>query len=729
MPPRRRLGRCTLAVTLLASGLLAVAPAAAAFASWLQQTTAAFPTMDTGQFTAVSCSSPNVCMAVGEAETSTGGQLLSETRSLSGWMFQVVPEPVVGSALLGVSCVKSSDCTAVGNSPSGGGTVPLIENWNGTNWAVTAAPAPAGATFSELTAVACTSPVSCLAVGDTQSGGKQVPLAELWNGSKWKIKPVPKPSGQKSSGLSGIACPSASKCFAVGSSNTNDIFKTLAEVWNGSKWLIQKAPSPAKDSLNAVSCRSASSCMAVGSGLAERWNGKSWSLVKIAKPRGTKADLTGVSCTKAGPCYAVGGNFVNSIGSSVAELWNGSKWSVQPVPLNTSADSSLLDGVSCTTATNCTAAGFYHDSTLGDRPLAEDFSIRWQDVSPGPLSASATAAAFNGVSCAKAQSCLTVGTVEDGGQFSSFSEHWDGTGWTDLQLMAKPKITSVANVTCRSASDCLAVGSIQTSPTTRAPLIEHWNVSRWTIQKSPKPAGSARSFLASVSCSGKKSCFAVGFATNSSGQQRTLVEHWNGKSWKITPSPNPAKAQEIQLASVSCPSANSCVAIGTVILGMFAEIWNGKSWKLTSAPPNPKNAAPGQLSSVSCPGPGTCFAVGVANRGGTIVTLAEHWNGKKWSSQPTPVPNGALSSVLQAVSCTSPTACNAVGTEFVSGSSNAIAESWTGKRWVLHSVAAPINSTASGLARVSCNSAVTCMAVGEFRNSSNAEQALAEQYS
>ena len=197
--PSRRFGRSALTTAVLASGLLVVAPAAAS-ASWLQQTTVNFSSTDSWQFTAVSCASPNNCMAVGTLSATTR-QLLSEIRTPSGWTAQPVPEPQAGSLLLSVSCTKASLCIAVGDQPSGAGTAPLAERWNGSNWTIQSTPAPAGATFSELTAVSCISPTRCLAVGDTQSGGKgsggkQVPLAGLWNGSSWKIKPIPKPPGR-----------------------------------------------------------------------------------------------------------------------------------------------------------------------------------------------------------------------------------------------------------------------------------------------------------------------------------------------------------------------------------------------------------------------------------------------------------------------------------------------------------------------------------------------------
>ncbi len=727
MPARRRIGRSAL-VAVLASGVLVAAPATAALASWLQQ-----PTPDVGganawEFTAVSCTSPNGCMAVGFLSAGPS-QLLSETRTPSGWTVQPVPEPQNGSLLLGVSCVRASLCIAVGDTPAGGGSGPLAERWNGSVWTILAAPTPAGATFSQLNAVSCTSAARCLAVGDTQAGGKQVPLAEVWNGSGWKIKRPPKPSGQAASGLSGISCPSATRCVAVGSSETNDIFRTLAEVWNGSKWQIRKTPSPARsDSLNAVSCRSASSCMAVGSGLAEQWNGRSWSVVKIARPRGTTPDLLGVSCARAGPCYAVGGNFVQSADSSVAELWNGSKWSVQPVALTASADSSLLNGVSCTTATNCTAAGFYDDPALGDRALAQDFSIRWQDVSPMPFNG-VRPTNINGVSCASPRACLAVGTFQTSSGFESFSESWDGTSWTAPRLLAKPKITSAAAVACPAASDCVAVGSIAMGTSARRPMAEHWNGVSWTLQKPPAPKGAARNFLFSIFCPAKTSCFAVGLRTNASGQQRTLAERWNGKIWQITATPNPSGQQEIELNSVSCPSASSCVAVGTVVEGTFAQVWNGKSWKATSTVPNPQNSVHSQLAGVSCPSAGDCLAVGRTFRNSKFVPLAEHWNGRKWSPQKAATPGGVLGSQLTGVSCNSGSACAAVGIESLATGPSAIAESWTGKRWVPHPAGIPAGAKSSVLTRVSCNSAIACLATGQYIDANSTGQMLAEQYS
>jgi hypothetical protein len=70
-----------------------------------------------------------------------------------------------------------------------------------------------------------------------------------------------------------------------------------------------------------------------------------------------------------------------------------------------------------------------------------------------------------------------------------------------------------------------------------------------------------------------------------------------------------------------------------------------------------------------------------------------------------------------------------VGIETVTSGLSAIAENWTGKRWVLHPVDIPAGAKSSVLTRVSCNSAVACMATGQYVDANSTPQMLAEQYS
>src|SRR5262245_29701596 len=69
-------------------------------------------------------------------------------------------------------------------------------------------------------------------------------------------------------------------------------------------------------------------------------------------------------------------------------------------------------------------------------------------------------------------------------------------------------------------------------------------------------------------------------------------------------------------------------------------------------------------------------------RFGTTVTLAERRDADGWRVQPTPNPSGSLGAVLEAVSCTSPSACVAVGQFFTgSGAPKVLAERWDGTSW------------------------------------------------
>lgn len=72
----------------------------------------------------------------------------------------------------------------------------LAERWNGACWFIQPTPNPVGAASAELLGVSCTSADACTAVGDdTYSAGRQLTLAEWWNGAGWSIRPTPSPAG------------------------------------------------------------------------------------------------------------------------------------------------------------------------------------------------------------------------------------------------------------------------------------------------------------------------------------------------------------------------------------------------------------------------------------------------------------------------------------------------------------------------------------------------------
>ena len=104
------------------------------------------------------------------------------------------------------------------------------------------------------------------------------------------------PTGATSLVVNGVACTSATNCYAVGgSTNASSVASTLIEQWNGHGWAVVPSPNPASGTpvLNGVSCASGTSCMAVdrtglgGTGistLAMRLSGGTWSITPTPSP-------------------------------------------------------------------------------------------------------------------------------------------------------------------------------------------------------------------------------------------------------------------------------------------------------------------------------------------------------------------------------------------------------------------------------------------------------------
>src|SRR5215813_4864873 len=122
----------------------------------------------------------------------------------------------------------------------------------------------------------------------------------------------------------------------------------------------------------------------------------------------------------------------------------------------------------------------------------------------------------------------------------------------------------------------------------------------------------------------------------------------------------------------------------------FAEVWNGGKWHLSTL-----RRSPSRFIGVSCPARNHCFAAGYTfSAGGTFsLPLIEAWNGRTWTTQhpvQTPAPNSGGD--LQHVSCVTQNNCEAVGFSFdpsVSNSDQTLAEKWNGHRWTVQTTPNP----------------------------------------
>ena len=213
---------------------------------------------------------------------------------------------------------------------------------------------------------------------------------------------------------------SRNACLAVGSATTplgqNSVTATLAERWDGKQWTIQPTPNP---------------------------------------PLGTEfnpfagSELNGVSCASRNACTAVGDSGGESV--PLVEVWNGQRWSIQKTPRLRNVDVTALRAVSCTSARSCVAVGFtenaneYSQKALIERSQGARWSIM---AAPNPRSIFRSGE-LDAVSCASRNACTAAGSVV---------ERWDGSRWS-IERAPTPGNRHFTSVSCPAVTVCTAIGN------------------------------------------------------------------------------------------------------------------------------------------------------------------------------------------------------------------------------------------------------------------------------
>src|SRR5438128_2358635 len=144
----------------------------------------------------------------------------------------------------------------------------------------------------------------------------------------------------------------------------------------------------------------------------------------------------------------------------------------------------------------------------------------------------------------------------------------------------------------------------------------------------------------------------------------------------------PRQRAQPSMGQLQHAAARTGVEGGGVPAGALAgPAWTRSEWSLEHLP-RPKLPL-GGLSADACTSPAFCVAVGSYRKPGTQVTLAEAWNGTAWTTQTTPNPAGATASQLSGVSCSSATACTAVGYYSDRSGTHTLAEACNGTAWTV----------------------------------------------
>ena len=308
-----------------------------------------------------------------------------------------------------------------------------------------------------------------------------------------------------------------------------------------------------------------------GPALLWHWNGSTW----VEYPFSQNFYFLGVAAQSATDAWAVGGTYWFEPTETVTYHWNGKSWS--PVPAPTPGGSAYLNAVTATSPTNAWAVGAIGGGpgTTGfDVPLIEHWNGKvWRQQS---FNLPKNSGVFNGVVATSASNAWAVGATTNGGPSGALIEHWNGKRWRRVWPGTANGRGLLQAVTATGPDDVWAAGFNNNTSTAKS-LILHFNGKRWSPVPSPNPTGSTD--LWDISASSPGNAWAVGY-TNLSCPCATAAFHWNGRTWTTVPTPDPTDGFLDALLGVVAITRHDAWAVGTTDWSStIIEHWNGKSWR------------------------------------------------------------------------------------------------------------------------------------------------------
>ena len=383
----------------------------------------------------------------------------------------------------------------------------------------------------------------------------------------------------------------------------------------------------------ALTVAGAGAALILGTGPAVAAGG--WTVV-AAPPAGQNATLTGVATVSGSDAWAVGfrggAAFTNVGAKALIDNWNGTAWSQVATPA-TPGNTSLLSGVSASGAADAWAVG----RTQVNKSSFEGLALHWNgtawSVSPG---FPAALSPFGGASAA---GVADIGpddayAIGDSAATAVGSlARWNGTAWSPVSLPLPPGADSNTTLNAISATgpgDVWIVGTFLDSATHQNETFsEHFNGTAWSVLPMPpvnSPNINAFFQFNGIKANGPDDVWAVGDSgvIDVPDSQRTLIEHFDGTSWSIVPSPSPGSVDVLSGVTTSNAS-NDVWAVGadtpagTLVRQTLTLNWNGTAWKVVASP------SPGSTDGVGAvatsPGAAIVWAVGESGPPGSFNPL------------------------------------------------------------------------------------------------------------
>jgi len=397
--------------------------------------------------------------------------------------------------------------------------------------------------------------------------------------------------------VTSVSCSSDGNCVAGGFYRDGAGFQAFvvsqtAGVWGNPRLAVPTTTNSGNEAtVSSVSCSSVGNCAAGGyytdgAGLQAFVVSQTaglWGTPRLAVPTttnsGNNAQVTSVSCSSTGTCVAGGyyregaGFFQAFVVSQTAGVW-GTHQLVVPTTTN-SGNSAEVRSVSCSSAGNCAAGGFYTDGAGRQAFVVSQTAGVWgtPQLAVPTTTNSGNTARVNSVSCSSAGNCAAGGSYSDGAGEQAFVVSQTVGVWGTPQLAVLTTtnsggFASVNSVSCSSAGNCAAGGSYRDGAGEQAFVVSQtaglWGTHQLVV---PTTTNSGRfASVTSVSCWSAGTCAAGGFYRVVTGSSQAFVVSQTAGVWETHQLAVPAttnSGNNARVRSVSCSSAGNCVAGGS----------------------------------------------------------------------------------------------------------------------------------------------------------------------
>ena len=296
---------------------------------------------------------------------------------------------------------------------------------------------------------------------------------------------------------------------------------------------------------------------------------------------GGNAVINSLSCGSAGNCSAAGSYTDSSLRtqafaiSQVGGTWGTAEEVPGSATLEGAGGGAAIDSVSCASPGNCSAGGYYDTKSATEHPLVvSQVHGTWGKAHAIPVGVG-HAAAVTSVSCASAGNCSAGGYYDFPG-LQAFVISQVHSTWGTAKVVPRPGTGTggyalVTSVSCASAGNCSGAGSYTDSSLhTQAFVVSQAGGTWGTAEEVPGTAtlnNGGNDAINSLSCGSAGNCSAAGSYTDSSGRTQAFAVSQVGGTWGTTEEvPGTAALNtggNAAVSGVSCPSASNCSAGGT----------------------------------------------------------------------------------------------------------------------------------------------------------------------